>query len=222
MDSFLETSREEVFSNVAVCVYVFDVESGGFLGDLQAFERVCQALGEFNKVGGGKGDSQGKDKDGGSSGCRVWVCIHKMDLVRNLGFLPGSEGEPAANGERKTVGERRFEEKCAEISQKAGAFKDITEFFGTSIWDQSLYKAWTRIIYHLIPNATAIESMLGKLRHVIGARECTLFERTTCLTIATAVGRGLGDKGEDESRNPVEGRNEMMSGLLKSWKQSLS
>lgn len=226
MDTFLETQREEVFSNVAVCVYVFDVESGGFLGDLSAFERVCAALGELNRVAGrndgGGGSEKGKDGKEGT-GCRVWVCVHKMDLVKNLGVIPGAEGEPTANGHRKTVGVKRFEEKCAEISKRAGAFGESIEFFGTSIWDQSLYRAWTRIIYHLIPNAVAIENMLGKLTKVIGARECTLFERTTCLTIASAIGKGFGDaEGEGEDGNPVEGRGEMMSGILKSWKQSLS
>lgn len=223
MDTFLETQREEVFSNVAVCVYVFDVESGGFLGDLSAFERVCNALGELNRVAGrSEGSEKGRDGKEGA-GCRVWVCVHKMDLVKNLGVIPGAEGEPSANGHRKTVGEKRFEEKCAEISKRAGAFAESVEFFGTSIWDQSLYRAWTRIIYHLIPNAVAIENMLGKLTKVIGERECTLFERTTCLTIASSIGKGFGDmEGEGEDFNPVEGRGEMMSGILKSWKQSLS
>lgn len=214
MDTFLETQREEVFSNVAVCVYVFDVETGGFQGDLAAFERVCAALGEFNRVAGAAG---GSGKEGASSsGCRVWVCIHKMDLVKNLGFVPGPEGEPK-DGKRKTIGEKKFEEKCAEIEKRADAFKGSVEFFGTSIWDQSLYRAWTRIIYHLIPNAVAIERLLGTLTKVLGARECTLFERTTCLTIATALG-----PDEGEGKNPTEGRGEVMSGILKTWKQSLA
>lgn len=89
------------------------------------------------------------------------------------------------------------------------------EFFATSIWDQSLYKAWTQIIYFLIPNASLIESLLRSLLTIISARELILYERTTCLMVTHIT-------SSSESSNPFTDRFERISSILKTHKQSLA
>lgn len=56
--------------------------------------------------------------------------------------------------------------------------------FATSIWDETLYKAWSKIVYHLIPNVQLLERSLKQLSDVLEADEIILFERATFLEIA--------------------------------------
>lgn len=132
-----------------------------------------------------------------SPSAKIFVLIHKMDLVQAR--------------LRMTF----FQERAEYIRGNSEGFKDVVEFFPTSIWDQSLYKAWTQIIYYLIPNASTIEGLLRQLAEVIDARELILYERTTCLMV-THVTRG------SEEGNPFHDRYERISSILKTHKQSLA
>ncbi|KAF2841324.1 hypothetical protein M501DRAFT_1009288 [Patellaria atrata CBS 101060] len=179
MENYLTHQREHVFSNVAVLIFVFDVESREFQSDLVDYSYIVQALGEC------------------SPQAKIFCLIHKMDLVTARLRLP------------------LFEERIEFIRGSSEGFKDSVDFFATSIWDQSLYKAWTQIIYYLIPNASTIESLLQQLAEVIDARELILYERTTCLMV-THVTRGL------EGQNPFTDRFERISSILKTHKQSMA
>jgi Ras-related GTP-binding protein A/B len=128
---------------------------------------------------------------------KVFCLIHKMDLVQTR------------------LRESLFEERAKYIRSASEGFEDVVEFFATSIWDQSLYKAWTQIIYFLIPNAGTIEALLQQLAEVIDARELILYERTTCLMV-THVTRGM------EHSNPYTDRFERISSILKTHKQSMA
>lgn len=128
---------------------------------------------------------------------KVFCLIHKMDLVQ------------------ARLRAQLFEERVDYIRSASEGFKHTVDFFPTSIWDQSLYKAWTQIIYFLIPNAATIESLLQQLAEVIDARELILYERTTCLMV-THVTRGL------EAQNPFTDRFERISSILKTHKQSMA
>jgi Ras-related GTP-binding protein A/B len=128
---------------------------------------------------------------------KVFCLLHKMDLVQ------------------ASYRHQLFEQRTEHIRAVSENFKDTIEFFPTSIWDQSLYKAWTQIIYFLIPNARSIEVMLEQLAEVIHARELILYERTTCLMV-THVTRGL------ESENPFHDRFERISSILKTHKHSMA
>jgi Ras-related GTP-binding protein A/B len=108
-----------------------------------------------------------------------------------------------------------FEQRAEHVRAASEGFKDTVEFFPTSIWDQSLYKSWTQIIYFLIPNAQNIENMLQQLADVIHARELILYERTTCLMV-THITRG------SESQNPFTDRFERISSILKTHKHSMA
>lgn len=56
--------------------------------------------------------------------------------------------------------------------------------FATSIWDETLYKAWSQIVYSLIPNVDQLESQLKEFSTLCGADEVVLFEKATFLEIS--------------------------------------
>lgn len=56
--------------------------------------------------------------------------------------------------------------------------------FATSIWDETLYKAWSEIVYSLIPNVGLLESQLKDFSTICAADEVVLFERATFLVIS--------------------------------------
>ncbi|KAI0782216.1 Gtr1/RagA G protein conserved region-domain-containing protein [Abortiporus biennis] len=95
----------------------------------------------------------------------VFLLVHKMDLVR------GSKGAI-------------LEKKTKELRQASGEMSMTV--FGTSIYDETLYKAWSRIVHTLIPNASVLSKHLTTLADACGATEVVLFERTTFLVIATS------------------------------------
>lgn len=56
--------------------------------------------------------------------------------------------------------------------------------FRTSIWDETLYRAWSNIVYMLIPNVEALGNTLKYFAQIIEAEEVLLFERATFLVIS--------------------------------------
>ncbi len=80
------------------------------------------------------------------------------------------------------VREKSFQEKKLRISEKSKGFE--IECFKTSIWDETLYKAWSQIVYFLLPNIKTLESSLQKFCKTLNADEVVLFERSTFLVIA--------------------------------------
>jgi Ras-related GTP-binding protein A/B len=59
-------------------------------------------------------------------------------------------------------------------------------FFATSIWDETLYRAWSQIVYSLIPNVEVLKAQLEDFRRISGAAEVVLFEKATFLVIANS------------------------------------
>jgi len=94
----------------------------------------------------------------------VFCLLHKMDLIQD----------------------EAMKEECLiqkrEVLDKASAPKHVT-VLGTSIWDETLYRAWSDIVHTLIPHIDLIESSLKEFCVVSGADEVVLFERETFLFI---------------------------------------
>jgi Ras-related GTP-binding protein A/B len=114
--------------------------------------------------------------------------------------------------------ERVFNERASEVRatcNEEGFQTEQVDFWPTSIWDQSLYRAWTKVIYFLVPNAMVIENMLGKFADLLSARELILYERTTCLVV-THVSRGV------DKKNPFVDRFERISSILKAHRHSMA
>jgi len=83
-----------------------------------------------------------------------------------------------------------FRDKEVDIlrmSQTAGESRQICQCFKSSIWDESLYKAWSRIVHTLIPNVQVLSKHLNTFAATCGATEVIIFDRTTFLVIATSA-----------------------------------
>eukprot|EP01103_Thecamoeba_quadrilineata_P010340 TRINITY_DN2202_c0_g1_i1.p1 TRINITY_DN2202_c0_g1~~TRINITY_DN2202_c0_g1_i1.p1 ORF type:complete len:314 (-),score=46.06 TRINITY_DN2202_c0_g1_i1:84-947(-) len=97
---------------------------------------------------------------------KIFCLIHKMDLLT------------------EEQGERVFQRKEHELSEIVPTQR--ATFFKTSIWDETLYLAWSSIVYSLIPNIKALEAQLNNFCNVCEADEVALFEKATFLVISHA------------------------------------
>ncbi|KAJ1462627.1 Gtr1/RagA G protein conserved region-domain-containing protein [Pelagophyceae sp. CCMP2097] len=125
-----------------------------------------------------------------SPDARVYVLVHKMDLIKD------------------EVQSRVFAEREAQILRFGGSLN--VRCFRTSIWDETLYHAWSHIVYSLVPNTALLESHLTEFCGVCGADEVVLFELTTFLVIAHATLRPHSDVH----------RFEKISNIIKQFKLS--
>ncbi|CAD6500401.1 BgTH12-07578 [Blumeria graminis f. sp. triticale] len=125
----------------------------------------------------------------------IYILIHKMDLV-----VPNQR-------------ENIYADRVSLIRSKSDSFSPTP--FATSIWDQSLYKAWAEIIHDLVPNLDQIERHLGTLGKLIMAEEVLLFERSSFLVVSS----WLSDIGLE---NPTADRYERLSNIIKNFKQTTS
>ena len=119
-----------------------------------------------------------------SPDARIFVLVHKMDLV--------------AEEERELILEDRkrlIEESCLGVGVQH------FQCFGTSIWDETLYKAWSEIVTNLIPNIGVLESHLSDFCRICDADEVVLFERATFLVISHAQAKkdAVDDVGQRKS-----------------------
>lgn len=108
-----------------------------------------------------------------------------------------------------------YEERTRQIREKSEVFEKSMQTYATSIWDQSLYKAWGSIVHSLVPNLELIESYLRNLADVTDAEELILFERTTFLTVTSYTSKA-------GSKNPYPDRYERLSNIMKTFKNSLA
>ncbi|PPR06425.1 hypothetical protein CVT26_004837 [Gymnopilus dilepis] len=135
----------------------------------------------------------------------VFLLVHKMDLVR----------EPR---------QPTFLKKKQELEEASG--DTPVSVFGTSIFDESLYRAWSNIVHTLIPNAAVLSKHLTTFANACSATEVILFERTTFLVIATSSPSSSLNSSELEEgseRCPMEPkRYERTSELIKAFKHSCS
>lgn len=73
--------------------------------------------------------------------------------------------------------------KTKEIMDNSMDFK--VECFKTSIWDETLYKAWSDIVHILLPNVKTLQKKLKNFCDACNADEVVLFEKFTFLVIAS-------------------------------------
>jgi len=126
-----------------------------------------------------------------NSSAKVFCLIHKMDLI--------------AEQNRKF----KFESLKRQALSKTPEGIDVS-FFQTSIWDETLYEAWSSLVHQLIPNIEAVESALHMFAELIEAEEVILFEKATFLVISKWERGGQKD----------EHRFEKISNIIKHFKLS--
>lgn len=130
-----------------------------------------------------------------SPDAKIFVLLHKMDLVQ------------------RDKRQELFQIMMSKLQETSSAygFPSLVGF-PTSIWDESLYKAWSQIICSLIPNMATYQSNLKKLKSLMDAREIILFEKTTFLVICSS------NTMSGELLDPK--RFEKISNIMKNFKQS--
>ncbi|KAI4111673.1 MAG: hypothetical protein LQ345_006738 [Seirophora villosa] len=189
-ESYLTSQKPYVFSDVGVLIYVFDVESTDFsAAEQHPPGHSDRDLQTFEAIIAALGEY--------SPGARIFALTHKMDLV----------SAPYRAAVRKA--------KSDAIRARSGRFLSNIGIYTTSIWDESLYRAWGSIVNSLMPNLDIIELGLKDLQAVTEAEEVVLFEQNTFLTV-TRVGSEVGNE------NPNSDRYERLSNIIKTFKNSLS
>lgn len=138
---------------------------------------------------------------------KVFVLLHKMDLVQI---------------DKRDELFNIMMDKLQKISNPY-QFKLIG--FPTSIWNESLYKAWSQIVCSLIPNMKLFNENLLKFNNILDAEEIILFEKTTFLVISSTnsikqAGSNISNTPEIDSLDPK--RFEKISNIIKTYKQSVS
>jgi Ras-related GTP-binding protein A/B len=174
MDNYITSQREQIFRNVEILIYVFDVESRDFEADLGYYKNIIDCLSKLSRD------------------AKVFCLVHKMDLI------------PA--DKRESV----FAEKSRRLTELSKPM-NLT-LFATSIWDETLYHAWSSMVYSLIPNVQQLEAGIEKFKSICEASEVILFEKTTFLVISHTK----------ESVYEDVHRFEKVSNIIKQFKLSCS
>ncbi|GAA5976928.1 hypothetical protein JCM11641_002200 [Rhodosporidiobolus odoratus] len=211
MDSHLTAQSSAIFRSVHSLIYIFDAESPDLsTSDIVYFPKCLRALREQNPPSSSSaGQGQAEEPS-------VFVLLHKMDLV------------PVELQASKLA---EFE---AEVTKKAreGGWNGKLQFYGTSIYNETLYKAWSIIVSHLMPSLASLRSYLQSFLTISSASEVVLFEKTTFLVISsvtagkTSTANGHSDNDDDEENDETalwdERRFERISTMVKAFKLGCS
>lgn len=174
MENYFASQRDNIFRNVEVLIYVFDVESRELDKDMHYYQNCLEAILQ------------------NSPDAKIFCLIHKMDLVQE--------------DQRDVI----FTERESNLKHLSEPLKCTC--FRTSIWDETLYKAWSSIVYMLIPNVKELEQSLNLFANVMDGDEVLLFERATFLVISHCECK--------PHRDPQ--RFEKVSNIIKQFKLSCS
>lgn len=174
MENYFASQRDNIFRNVEVLIYVFDVESRELEKDMHYYQSCLEAILQ------------------NSPEAKIFCLIHKMDLVQD---------------DQRDLIIREREDDLKRLSKPL----DCT-CFATSIWDETLYKAWSSIVYQLIPNVKQLENTLANFTSIIDADEVLLFEKATFLVISHC---------ERKQHKDIH-RFEKISNIIKQFKLSCS
>ncbi|CAK0888180.1 unnamed protein product [Prorocentrum cordatum] len=126
---------------------------------------------------------------------RVFCLIHKLDLVHE--------------SKRDEV-LKRYEQDL-----RAAAPGQNVTCFGTSIWDETLFKAWSQIVNSLIPEIDQLSSQLEHICRVCEADEVVLFEKNTFLLISHSSRRCIEDSHRFEKISNIVKQFKLSCGKVK-------
>ena len=147
-------------------IYVFDVESRELEKDLHYYQSCLEAILQVFFVLPHT-DSNYNCLLQNSPDAKIFCLVHKMDLVQE--------------DQREVIFSER-EEDLKKLSKPL----DCT-CFRTSIWDETLYKAWSSIVYMLIPNVKDMESSLNEFAEILDADEVIIRPMILFLQIAFSL-----------------------------------
>ncbi|KAK4224516.1 Gtr1/RagA G protein conserved region-domain-containing protein [Podospora fimiseda] len=228
MENYLSQQRSHVFSNVGVLIYVFDIKSGEWERDLSTYVNIISALVQYSRdaqvfVLIHKMDLVARNHRETDFEAAVTAVKRKTAeacaIVRRL-RLDTTTTDPSSSSSQTTLTSphQQQQQQQPNSSSETTTTQELdidVQYFATSIWDQSLYKAWASIIHDLVPNLPIIETQLASLGQAIDADEILLFERTSFLVVSKWT-------SQEGDNNPYGDRFERMSNILKAWKHTCS
>ena len=106
-----------------------------------------------------------------------------------------------------------FEKRKKQLEEKSANFQ--IKCYPTSIWEASLYKAWTQIVSELSPNRAKIEKSLQNFVEACEADEVVLFEKNTFLLCFSYSSDKEGGPNTNDDQ-----RFEKISHIIKKFKLS--
>ncbi|BGP29810.1 GTP-binding protein gtr1 [Rhodotorula toruloides] len=196
MDSHLTAQSSTVFRSVHSLIYIFDAESPELLtSDTAYFLKCLRTLRDQNPP---STSSNSAGEDGGPT---AFVLLHKMDLV------------PVDLQASKLA---EFEGEVTKKARESG-YQGGLQFYGTSIWNETLYKAWSIVMSHLMPSLSSLRTHLSHFLSLSSASEVVLFERTTFLLISSVT-----NEQEVHDTEWDERRFERISTMVKAFKLGCS
>eukprot|EP00918_Siedleckia_nematoides_P055091 GHVU01120157.1.p1 GENE.GHVU01120157.1~~GHVU01120157.1.p1 ORF type:complete len:324 (+),score=62.21 GHVU01120157.1:459-1430(+) len=181
MQNYFEAQKEHIFRSAEVLIYVIEVRK--------------QIGAEGVLVDDHEG---GKDMQYFRAACesllrlspraKLFCLLHKMDLV------PDSHKATILKAYTES-----FENLACGLDMRT---------FATSIWDETLFRAWSEIVYSLVPNVQMLEAQLQHVCDVCEADEVVLFEKSTFLVISHYT----------RTPHPDDHRFEKISNICKQFK----
>ena len=163
MENYFESQKDHVFRNAMILIYVLSISAVVAENNLPP-ESQKEMTYYRNTI---------ESLKQLSPNAKVYVLLHKSDLV--------------APQDRASV----FSKTSDNLKLIASGMH--VETFLTSIWDETLYKAWSRIVHSLMPNMDVLEKELGFIAETIDADEIVLFEKSTFLVIANSTRKSIPD-----------------------------
>jgi len=186
MENYFESQRETIFQNAEVLIYVL-VAGTDKRADVRQPSETTKDLNYFAHAM----DSLRQF----SPTARVFCLIHKLDLVHE-----SKREEVLKNYERDLL--------------NVAPGIDIT-CHGTSIWDETLFKAWSNIVYSLIPDIDHLKEQLAHICAVCEADEVVLFEKNTFLLISHCSTRNMQDSHRFEKISNIVKQFKLSCGKVK-------
>ncbi|WFC93656.1 GTP-binding protein gtr1 [Malassezia brasiliensis] len=168
MESYMDTQRSQVFSAVGVLIYVVDlVNTDDDSGDPHEWEADLRYFGDCLSA-----------LQSNSPGAEVFCLLHKMDLI-----------EPSRRCDIYKSRVADLRRKTREVLAEHASSPNVPDrihlrCFATSIWDATLYRAWSSIIHTIVPDVERLEKHLALFADTCSAAEVVLFEKATFLVMS--------------------------------------
>jgi len=189
MENYFESQKETIFQNAEVLIYVVSVS------DRRSNNNdLSRTSGEMTKDLNYFAHAMDSLRQF-SPNSRVFCLIHKLDLVHE-----SKREEVLRSYERDLI--------------NAAPGINITTF-GTSIWDETLFKAWSQIVYSLIPDIDQLGKHLEHICNVCEADEVVLFEKNTFLLISHSSRRNMQDSHRFEKISNIVKQFKLSCGKVK-------
>mmetsp|Transcript_42686 Transcript_42686/g.96148 ORF Transcript_42686/g.96148 Transcript_42686/m.96148 type:complete len:328 (-) Transcript_42686:63-1046(-) len=171
MVNYFESQKDHIFSNVEVLIYVLGSAGDPATNAKKAQENQAKDMSYFM--------SAVESIRHFSPSAKIFCLVHKLDLVHE--------------SQRDAVF-REYETQLKSCAGGTGGSATVSiECFPTSIWDETLFKAWSSIVNCLVPNGDILDKQLRHFCQVCEADEVVLFEKATFLVIASSTRKDMRD-----------------------------